>query len=355
MKVAEFRSFLGLADLAALEPGEPRLTFSPGPLIYVHYQGMHCSGVTRDKRGVISIDDLTAHTSVSVKTLMGSLSLFADNADVSVRCTDANLILTSPGRRASLRISTGEAYRTKASQTAQTRLAIAADDLQAALRFLVPITSSKLGSPILTGVNMSIVDGCLSLLATDGARVGKVDLKAVVKITDNAAITAPAIDMQEALNALSGDIQLMLSANQVELVDQQTYVRVGTLSGSFPDLARLPTVDLYKIAVTLDSDAVTPVAKAAALLGDAHIVTLTVKDKRVALRVESQELGSFILAAGDNVADDTSVSFDSDYLDLASKLSGPLTVRIQDRLSPVLIESANDWLYWLAPVSKIVD
>jgi len=176
-------------------------------------------------------------------------------------------------------------------------LSISATTLDTMINKTSYAVSTDLTRPSLCGVLWEIKKGTLSMVATDGHRLAKVDLP---KIADDASdkdviVSPKALSIFRSLVAGLDTVNLSLAENHItfDLGDSVIYSRL--LEGPFPDYNQvIPKKNTKKLTVSREE--LTDACRRVAILSSAitHQVKLVVEDDRLTLSVKTPDVGEAV-------------------------------------------------------------
>lgn len=305
-----------------------------------HLIGMH---VAATRHATLPLD---AGLTVDGAVLSGALDLFAPDAEVSIKQTEASLVLSAKGRRAVLRMHReappGERLDFKATPFDATRL-------REALPFLKACTSGGVITPVLTGIHFTPSGERAILEATDAVcRTGRLSVLLPCKVSGQ---VVPAADLMMALSLLGKKIAMSFSKSHLHLRDKTTMIKISLLQGAYPDLSKHPLPDAYKHQIKLQKSQLDTAIRAGVLLDSDRLVTLTIRDKQASLLVRGQETGGFREPIGSCNLEDIEIVFDAHWLDATQYIGATLKLRYNNERTPVLF-SGSKRLLWMSPVAK---
>ncbi len=281
--------------------------------------------------------------------LTGSLALFRQDATVKLETTDASLIIKAGKRRAVLRMREAEPPpsppRLKKGAELQP-----VDDIRDAVKFLSECITEPAIDPVLTGVLFRRSKTGFALVATDRTRMGRVTIPSKVKASGDHVV--PAVDIAQALALVGDEAQIRFTkSDRIVIADKTTAISLLLLQGEFPDVSTLPTK--YPHSVELDTEYVATAIAASQLIDDDRLLTLQVKDGRLAWIISGQETGGFRLPAGKQDAADVEIVFDADQLAAVTGLGDELTLSYKDNQVPVLFKGTEThYRLWVAPIYR---
>jgi len=359
MKVSDFKAFVRLTALSALDPGAAQLGFRGKPRLLAWYQGQHLGAMTAAESTVTikGLSGESASCAVDAERLAAALRLFPDDdAPLTVTFAPPDLTLSVSGMRLTLRTTADSTPPQMGSKGADQAFTVAEADralLSTALGLLSDVSGTRPLKPVLSGTQASVKDGKLRLIATDS--ISAVLLEIPVEGADGDYGIIPIADLCAAL-ATFGDekLKVSLQGGCADLTCGKTKIRLALhAGGSFPDL--LATVPKkYAQTVELSTQALVSAAKAAAVLGASSRVVLKARQGKIVLLVNTQELGSFQTVGGAGALD-CELTIDGGYLEKARAFDETIKLHINDAKSAVMIESTSEgarsgWRYWVAPM-----
>jgi DNA polymerase-3 subunit beta len=183
------------------------------------------------------------------------------------------------------------------SQKAAVSFSMAASVLDDMINKTSYAVSTDLTRPSLCGVLWEIKKGVLSMVATDGHRLARVEQPGTqVSGDDKDVIVSPkALNIYRSLSASLDTVHVSLAENHItfDLGDSVIYSRL--LEGPFPDYNQvMPKKNTRKLTVSRDE--LTDACRRVAILSSAitHQVKLVLEDDRLTLSVKTPDVGEAV-------------------------------------------------------------
>lgn len=357
MKVSDIKEFTSIWALAALDEGSSVLTFEPeGEFLTVSFSGMHVGATRMWRLQDVAIEGLSEGMPCSVPgaTFIGTLALFSEGSEITVRATPTELQMRAGGRSAKVRRADSGARFRMPPMVVQSSVIIDRGALGPKLQLLSGVASRTLDRPALTGINVSVsANNQLVLRATDGhAKACMVSFQAREIAGEGFRFTAPAADISTALAECERIVKMELgdSGGILHISDEVTFVRISLIRGEYPTFQHLPRK--FRSKLIIPSALVQTATKAAALLSADGLVTLAVREGRLGMFVTDREKGEFDVLVGDTTEDAFEMNFDANYLGQVANAAGLETVvQLASPQEPVMV-SGDGWYYWLTSVYR---
>lgn len=356
MKVSDLKSFTSVWNLASIDDGSDVLTFTRGPdgETTVSFSGMHV-GVRRsmlDEMFDVTIDGLGDQPiSVQGAMLHGALALMDDGATLSAKFKGSSLKLQAGARSAQVRTVDRGGEFVMPALNVDSRVVIDRGDLGPKLDMLAGVAARTLDKPALTGINVSTGSGGLVMRATDGQGRACMVTQEVVSQDGDMSFTSPAADLAIALQECDRSVILDQGGAMLHLNDGVTFIRMSMIQGEYPSFKNLPRKFLSKLVIP--SATIDVAVRAAGLMSQHGLVTLTSIDKRLRLVVADAEKGDFDVDIGATTEPEFAMHFDAEYLGQVAKASGIETVLQRNEEQPhMVLVSGTGWYYWLNSIIK---
>lgn len=138
--------------------------------------------------------------------------------------------------------------------------------LKAIIRETIFATSQSEKKPLLTGVNFNLVDGKLTVTATDSFRLAQKVLN--IENYQNFNITVPAKsldDLYKSIDNVDDELKIYISNNKMLVVFKNVCFQTRLLEGNFPDTSRL-IPEYFPIIVKFNKDELQEVVERISLL-----------------------------------------------------------------------------------------
>lgn len=312
--------------------------------------GAYVSGAYGDciRLGETGLDEPIA---VDGNMLTGSLALFKQDAKVELSVTDSgsSVIIRAGKRKLALRIRESEIPPSPPKLATAGQLSDV-DDLRDAVKFLSDCITEPAIDPVLTGILFRKSKTGFALAATDRTRMGRTTLPSKLKTQGDHVV--PAADLAQALSLVGDEARFYFTkSDRMVIADETTSCSILLLQGDFPDIEKLPTK--YPNSVTLDTERTATAISAAQLIDDDRMLTLQIKDGRLAWVVSGQETGGFRLPVGKQETEDVEISFDADMLSAVLGIGDELTLHYEDNQTPVLLKGVETrYRLWVAPLYR---
>ena len=286
---------------------------------------------------------------VDGRILTGSLGLFKPDAKVELKTTDASLIIKAGKRRAVLRMKEAEIPSSPPKLKSGAELQ-PIDDLRDAVKFLNDCITEPAIDPVLTGILFRRTKTGFSLVATDRTRMGRATIPSAVKTKDDHIV--PAADLAQMLALVGEEARVWFTtSDRIVIADKETAISLVLLQGDFPDVTKLPTK--YPHFVELDVERLATAIAAAQLIDDDRLLTLQIKDGRLAWIISGKETGGFLLPIGKQDAADVEIVFEADVLAAVLSIGDDLTLSYKDNQTPVLFKGMETkYRLWVAPIYR---
>lgn len=317
--------------------------------IHLLPSGAYVSGAYVEAIRVGIKTELKQAVTVDGHILTGSLGLFRPDAKLELRTTDASLIMKAGKRRAVLRMREAEIPPSPPKLKSGAELQ-SIDDLRDAVKFLNDCITEPAIDPVLTGILFRRTKTGFALAATDRTRMGRATIPSAVRTKDDHVV--PAADLTQALALVGEEARVSFTkSDRIVIADKETAISLVLLQGEFPDVTKLPTK--YPHSIELDVERVGTAIAAAQLIDDDRLLSLQVKDGRLAWVVSGQETGGFRLPVGRQDAGDVEIVFDADQLAAVLSIGDDLTLNYTDDRTPVLLKGTETkYRLWVAPIYR---
>lgn len=364
MKVSDLKEFTSIWSLSAIDSdGTDVLTFTRFADINadvegttVSFAGMHVGAKrlwldqeSEHEVEIAGLDDKPV--SVQGAMLHGALALMDDSASLTASLVGTSLRLKSGTRTAQIRTVDrgGEFVLPHLEITSQVEIDSA--DLGPKLDMLSGVAARTLDKPALTGINVSTGSAGLLMRATDGHGRACMVTQSVRSQEGDMSFTSPAADLSLALQECSRSVILEQGGGILHINDGTTFVRLSLIQGEYPSFRALPREFTSKLVIP--SSTVDVAVRAANLLSQHGLVTLTSMDKKLRLVVTDEEKGDFDAEIGPTLEPEFIMHFDAEYLGQVAKASGIETVLQRSDQNPnVVLVSGSGWYYWLNAIIK---
>jgi len=348
MKVSDLKEFISIWGLAAIDDGSDVLTFTKPEDYTVSFAGMHVGARrVQNQNQDIDIEGLTDKpVSVQGAMLHGALALMDDTASLTAELSGTSLRLKAGARTATVRTVDRGGEFVLPPLTVESQVEIDSADLGPKLDMLAGVAARTLDKPALTGINVSTGSAGLVMRATDGHGRACMVTQAVRSQDGDMSFTSPAADLGLALRECDRTAFLKQGGSMLHISDGETFIRMSLIQGEYPTFRNLPRNFTSKLVIP--SSTIDVAVRAANLMSQHGLVTLTSRDDKLRLMVMDEEKGNFDEELGPTLEPEFTLHFDAEYLSQVAKASGIETVlqRTPDNPNSVLV-SGTGWYFWL--------
>jgi len=157
--------------------------------------------------------------------------------------------------------------------------------------------STDLTRPALCGVLWEIKGASLGLVATDGHRLGRVELAgAATSVDDSEVIISPkALNLMRSLSDEVDDVRISLAENHVTFDMGNSVIYSRLLEGPFPDYNQVIPKKNTK-TMTVSREELTAACRRVSILSSAitHQIKLAVSDDKLTLAVNTPDVGEAV-------------------------------------------------------------
>jgi hypothetical protein len=347
VNVRELAQLVSLWSLASLDTGSKTLTFSEddGKELTVSFEGLHCAAESVAPGTKIG---LTEPVAVAGDKLTSALAIFDQEEEAKLTLSRGQLVLAVAKSTMAFNIQKSRRYQAK-SITPTCSAGCTRDGIRPLIAFLDQVAAKRMHSPVLTGVNISVVKGKLVLQATDG--IGRAAIVPYVPTTiskneDKPHVTAPVADLLTAISLMDPEFSIQFNSSHIVLHDTRTRVVLSALSGQYPGLGTLPRT--FKYTVKVPASAIAAAERAAAILDANRVVRFRVREGTSGFIVADKEVGTFVTTMDTQAVPDIELNFDAEFLGVAKQLASELTIHYTDPRSIVLIDAPDTpYKYWM--------
>jgi DNA polymerase-3 subunit beta len=265
--------------------------------------------------------------------------------------------ITSGRAEFGIRILPAEEYPRLPEPTGEP-LTLAAGELAAALKQVVPAASSDDARPILTGVLLASEEGGLRLVATDSYRLAVRDIPGAAVLSEGQQVLVPSRALSELARVLTGSENVELRLGDRDASFQVGSVRLTTrlIEGEFPNYRGLIPAS-YPNRLTVGRDALLEAVRRVKLMArEATPVRMVMRSDGLELVAITQDVGQAHEELDAKYeGTELTVAFNPEYLlDGVEVTPGDeVVVSTLDALKPAVIRAATDggdFLYLLMPV-----
>jgi len=205
--------------------------------------------------------------------------------------------------------------------------------------------------PLLTGINFSIENNILKLVATDSYRLSKTSIKLEKEIS-NLNITVPGENLSALLKTLeeeNGTIDIHFMSNNILFTTGKMIFSSRVLNGTYPDIHSL-IPESFGLEVECDKkDFHAILARVSLLINERekNIVHLEKEDSKIILTSSSQEIGKAVDEMEIEPSDkkkNLKISFSARYmLDALNGVDGnKIKLCFNDNSQPIIIKSEQN-------------
>jgi len=219
---------------------------------------------------------------------------------------------------------------------------VAVPDFKQAVSQTIITAGSDSTRPVLTGVYWQIIEGHMSLAATDGYRLSERNL---FSAEGELSAIVPASTLQEILRTLNDDldeIEILFDETQVRFRMNGVEITSRLIDGKFPDYRQLIPAK-SECVVTINTAEFTRICKIAGLFarssGGSITVTADSEQQTIAINSIASELGENTSTAEATIKGNGQVTLNSRYLSDALSVIGADMVefRFSGKLAPCVL------------------
>ena len=236
---------------------------------------------------------------------------------------------------------------------------LAAEELAAGLRQVVPAASADDSRPILTGVLLAAEGDGLRLVSTDSYRLAVRDLPGTSVLAEGQHVLIPSRALGELLRLLAHDeaATLVLGERDASFVVGVTRLTTRLIEGDFPNYRGLIPQTTQPNRLSVGREALIEAVKRVRLLAREGTtpLRLTFRSDSLELLALTQDVGQ----ASESVeakyeGRELTVAFNPEYLlnGLEASEGDEVSLETENELKPALLKSGDspDFLYLLMPV-----
>ncbi len=275
---------------------------------------------------------------------------------VEVDATDEEASITAARTQFSIRLLPADEFP-RLAEPAADAVTLAAADVAAGLRQVVPAASGDEARPILTGVLLAAEAGGLRLVATDSYRLAVRDLPGASVLREGQTVLVPSRALAEVARALGSSSELTLRLGERDASFEVGAIRLTTrlIEGDFPNYRGLIPAS-YPNKLTVGREALLDAIRRVKLMArEATPVRLTMRADGLELVAVTQDVGQAHEELDAKYeGTELTVAFNPEYLlDGVEVAPGDeVTVETVDALKPAVIRSTEgaEFLYLLMPV-----
>lgn len=285
---------------------------------------------------------------VPAKTLIDLVSAFPqEHIDCTLRDMTQTLTLRTSRNTANVKGIAADEFPAVDVQCISTANDLDAETFKQAISQVVIAAATEQSRPILTGIQLVLKDGMMTLAAADGFRLS---VKTVRGLPDTATGTAiiPARALIEWARICDGDFAILFSENRVGFSTPNTLLVSQLIEGNYPDFSPIIPKE-SKVTVTVARDKFLVACKTAAIFAreSSNIMCLTLKPDTLVVSGTSAESGDSIneLAAEvTGIEGELAVAFNVKYLvDMLSVVDAAKAwIALNDPVSPGVFKGQGD-------------
>lgn len=290
---------------------------------------------------------------VSGRLLADITRVLKSNQPISLALEGARVVLASGATRYTLHTLPLEEYPTL-PQTEEPTGTVSGAALTEAVAQVATAAGRDTTLPILSGIQLELADGKLTLAATDRYRfaVRTIDWSANDPSVETAKALLPAKGLTDTVKMLAGaeriNVTLPGQAGVLGLADPARSTTARALDGQLPPYSKLwPTLDSINVTVIVDSSELAAAIKRVALVAEGNRpVQLTIKDGTLSLHAgtsDDAQAVDTLDAEYDSGVYDFTIAFNPTFLlDGITALAEPRTVLwMSERTKPAVLTGAD--------------
>lgn len=237
-------------------------------------------------------------------------------------------------------------------------VAIAAADLKEVLDSVSFAASTSETQPEISGISMRFENGKMTAVATDRYRLGEMSIP--VQTTDDRAIVVPhrsIAELSRMLAGVSGSVGLNISATQMALSVNDTYMVTRLIDGNYPEYSQIIPTEPGTVISLEHTDLLSALKTSGIFSRGAGSVTIAYTPEKQVIQLMSASQG-----VGESVIDipcqitgsDGSVIMNYRYmLDLLTNTTpSTINIHIIDDSKPVVFrpQGKDNYLYLIMPI-----
>ena len=227
---------------------------------------------------------------------------------------------------------------------------ISSDILKSLIRQTIFAVSIQESRPLLTGINLKIIDDKLEVVATDSYRLAKKTITLDEKYPENIEITIPGKNINEFDKILNdeGNVELHLFGNKVLFKYKNIIFQSSLLNGNYPNTSNLIPTDFDMIINASLNDFYSSIDRAALLTQskDKNIVRMETNNDVLNISSYASEIGKVEdkISITKNTDKDLAISFSAKYMMDALKTfnEDELLILLNNDSSPIILKSIKD-------------
>jgi len=213
-------------------------------------------------------------------------------------------------------------------------------------------TSEMETRPILSGVNLTVQDGSLKVVATDSHRLSRI--VTATEINEEIEVTIPK-EGARVISSLFDEGELSISIrDNIVIQDDKTYLMIRLLEGQFPETDRLIPTD-FTTELVLNKASFLESLERATILSEDQVVKLDISDENRGIfdNIILEQRASEVGGSKENIivdeveGDDLTVSFNARYVIEALRAINEETVKLSfsGQLRPFTLTGVDAELY----------
>ena len=215
--------------------------------------------------------------------------------------------------------------------------------------------------PLLTGVNIHVINNIMEIVATDSYRLAKKTVKIQSKSNDEINIIIPGknlIELLKTFDDLENNIELHIFNNKIIFKFNNVLFQSNLLNGTYPNTSNLIPNE-FSITTNVDISNYNAAIDRASLLTqgkDKNVVIMNIKNNNMLITSYASELGKveekLTVEASENA--DISISFSAKYMMEALKTfdDDKILILLNSDVKPIVIKSVenDDLIQLILPI-----
>lgn len=272
------------------------------------------------------------------------------NGDINIEVVDSlKIIISTENTIFNLNCLNIEDYPSFKFDEISNPIILESDDLKTIINQTLFAISNQESRPLLTGINLKLVDEKLYCIATDSYRLAK-KTKELDKKYDAFDIVIPGKNLNELDKLLSENkkVEIIPFMNKIIFKYDDYIFQSNLLSGVYPDTSNFIPSDFNFILQTSLTNFIGAIDRAALLTQnkDKNIVKMETKGNEVLITSFASEIGKVEenLLIDKNTKEDISISFSSKYMLEALKTFNEedLLILLNSDSQPIILKSVKD-------------
>ena len=227
---------------------------------------------------------------------------------------------------------------------------LSSDLLKSTIKQTIFAVSLQESRPLLTGLNLSITNSIMEVVATDSYRLAKKVIKLNNSYPENINITIPGKNISEFDKILNdeSDVHMHLFKNKVLFKYKNIIFQTSLLNGNYPNTTNLIPTEFNIIINTNLSSFYSSIDRAALLTQnkDKNIVRIDTSGNILNITSYASEIGKVEdkIEISKNSEEDIAISFSSKYMmdALKSFTEEELLILLNNDSSPIILKSVKD-------------